>query len=183
MTDFLQLLVFLFAAVNPAAAAAAVEPKGKALKPAVLGGGAIRALVIVGGAALLAEPILDGLGVEPETFRVGAGVIFLAQGALVVWFGRAPHTGSWDGDGAAVSPLGLPVLATAAAIAAAISYGADRGEGETLAAAALVIALAAGLIAARAGRFEAAADAVARVTGGLLIVVAAGLVVSGVRAI
>ena len=79
--------------------------------------------------------------------------------------------------------LGCRSWRTAAAIAAAISYGADRGEGETLAAAVIIIALAAGLIAARAGRFEAAADAVARVTGGLLIVVAAGLVVSGVRAI
>ena len=183
MTDFLQLLVFFFAAVNPAAAAAAPEPRGRALRSAVVAGGAALALLLVGGVALLAEPILDGLDVEPETFRVGAGVIFLAQGALVLWFGRAPHTGTWDETGTAVSPLGLPVLATAAAVAAGVTYGADRGEGDTIVAAALVIGLAAGLIALRAGRFEAAVDAGARVTGGLLVVVAAGLIVSGVRAI
>ncbi len=183
MTDFIQLLVFFFAAVNPAAAAAAPSPKGVALKPAVLAGGTVVALLVVGAAALLAEPILDGLGGEPETFRVGAGVAFVAQGALVVLLGYQPHAGKWVGNEAAVSPLGLPVLATAAAISAAVTYGADEGQGKALAAGAIMVLGAAGLIAARAGRFEGVVDAAARITGALLVVVAAGLVVSGVRAI
>jgi small neutral amino acid transporter SnatA (MarC family) len=79
--------------------------------------------------------------------------------------------------------LALPVLATPAAIAAAVTYGADRGEGETLLAGAICVVIAGVLIAARIGRFEAATDALARVTGGVLVVVAAGLIVSGVRAI
>jgi small neutral amino acid transporter SnatA (MarC family) len=183
VTDFLQLLVFFFAAVNPPAAAAAPEPGGAALPARTLTIGAAIALALVLGAALLAEPILDGLGVEPETFRVGAGVIFLAQGALVVWLGRAPHAGAWDDRLAGVSPLGLPVLATAPAIAAAVSYGADRGEAETAIAAAIIIASAVALLWGRAGRYNAAVDALARLTGALLVIVAAGLVVSGVRAI
>jgi small neutral amino acid transporter SnatA (MarC family) len=85
--------------------------------------------------------------------------------------------------GVAVSPLGLPVLAPASALAAAVTYGADRGEGEALAAGAIMVIAGAALIAVRAGRFEAVFDAVARVSGGLLVLVAAGLVVSGVRAI
>ena len=183
MTDFLQLLVFLFAAVNPAAAAAAPSPPGKALPLVTIGVGLAVALVVVCGAALLSEPILDGLGVEPETFRVGAGVVFVVGGALTAWQGGAPHRGPWEGSTAALFPLGLPVLATPAAVAAAVSFGADRGEGEAMAAAAIVLVVAAALIAARTGRFEAATDGVARVTGGLLAVIAAGLIVSGVRAI
>ena len=183
MTDFLQLLVFLVAAVNPAAAAGAAEPAGRAFSTRILGVGAVVAVVLVGGAALLADPILDGLGVEPETFRVGAGVVLLIGGALAVWNGATPHRGPWEGDRVAFFPLGLPVLATPAALAAAVSYGADEGAGETLTAAAIALAVAIGLLAARAGRFEAATDGVARVTGGVLIMVAAGLIVSGVRAI
>jgi small neutral amino acid transporter SnatA (MarC family) len=141
------------------------------------------ALAVTCGAAFAAEPILDGLGVEPETFRVGAGVVFLVGGALAAWQGGAPHRGPWEGATAGVFPLGLPVLATAAAIAAAVTYGADRGEGETAAAAAIMLVVAALAIALRAGRWEAACDALARVTGGLLVMVAAGLIVSGVRAI
>jgi small neutral amino acid transporter SnatA (MarC family) len=183
VTDFLQLLVFLVAAVNPAAAAGAPEPAGRALSGRVLGFGTIVAVVLVGGVALLADPILDGLGVEPETFRVGAGVVLLIGGALAVWNGCAPHRGPWDGDRAAIFPLGLPVLATPAALAAAVSYGADEGSGQTLAAAMIALGGAAALVALRAGGFVAATDAVARVTGGVLVAVAAGLIVSGVRAI
>ena len=183
MTDFLQLLVYFVAAVNPAAAAAAPKPPGKALEPAVLGGGVLVAAVLLGLAVLLAEPILDGLGVEPETFRVGAGVVFLVAAALAVWNGGAPHAGPWDGRGVAVFPLGLPVLATPAALAAAVTYGADEGSGKTLAAAGIALAVAGVLLAIRAGRREAAMDGIARVTGGVLAIVAAGLIVSGVRAI
>ena len=183
MTDFLQLLVFMFAAVNPFAAAAAPKPAGRRLAPSVVAGGAVAGLVLVGGAALLSSPILDGLGVAPETFRVGAGVVFLVVGASCLWRGGSLYGGSWDGTATAILSLALPVLATPAALAAAVTYGADRGEGETLAAAVIVIGVAAGLVAARIGRFESAVDALARLTGALLIVVAAGLIVSGVRAI
>lgn len=183
MTDFLQLLVFVFAAVNPAAAASAPSPAGQRLRLAVVGLGAAIALGLIGGGAVLADPILDGLGVEPETFRVGAGVVFLIGGALAALHGGTPHRGEWQGLSAAVFPLALPVLATPAALAAAVTFGADRGSAETTLAAAIAVGIAAGLVAVRAGRFEAAADAVARTTGALLIVVAAGLIVSGVRAI
>ncbi len=181
MTDFLQLLVFMLAAVNPAAAAAA--PSGKKLPIDISGTGLALGVVLVGGAALLSQPILDGLGVEPETFRVGAGVVFLVCGALAAWNGGAPHRGPWEGRSAAIFPLALPVLATPAAFAAAVTYGVDRGEGQTLLAATICVGLAGALVAFRAGRFEAACDGVARLTGGILVVVAAGLIVSGVRAI
>ena len=148
----------------------------------IVAGGVI-ALLLLGGSAAFADSILDGLGVEPETFRVGAGVVMMMSGALAVWNGGAAHRGPWEGDRAALFPLALPVIATPAAVAAAISYGADRGQAEVLAAIVPVVLVCAGILAMRAGRFEAAADGVARITGGLLVIVAAGLIVSGVRAI
>ena len=183
MTEFLQLIVFMFAAINPAAAAAAPNPAGSRIELPVLAGGAGLAFAILAGAAALSGPILDALGVEPETFRVGAGVVLLIGGGLSVWNGGAPHRGPWEGRGVALFPLGLPVLATPAAVAASISYGADKGELQTIAAIALVLVAAFALLYARAGRYHAVADGVARVTGALLIAVAAGLIVDGVRAI
>lgn len=183
MTELLQLALYFFASVNPAAAAAAPRPRGQSLRAEVIAGGSAVALVVLALAAVLAEPILDGLGVEPETFRVGAGVVLLVSGALAVWRGAAAHQGSWEGRGAALFPLGLPVLATPAAVAAAICYGADDGASKTIGASLIVVAAAAALLFARAGRYQAAIDAVARLTGAALVVVAAGLVVDGVRAI
>jgi hypothetical protein len=49
VTDFLQLLVFMFAAVNLRVAAAAPKPAGRGLAPSVVAGGAVAALVLVGG--------------------------------------------------------------------------------------------------------------------------------------
>lgn len=183
MTDFLQLFIYLLVAVNPAAAASAPEPPGRRLNATTLLAGVGLAFVLLSLAAALADAILDGLGVEPETFRVGAGVILLVCGALAVWQGGAPHRGPWEGSSAALFPLGLPVLATPAALAAAVSYGADEGSFETILAAAFALLIAAGAIGLRAGRYQAACDGVARVFGAGLVAVAAGLIVDGVRAI
>ena len=183
MTEFLQLAFYLFAAVNPAAAAGAPEPRGRALAAEVVAGAAAFAFLMLAAGAGFSDAILDALGVEPETFRVGAGVVLLVSGGLAVWRGSAPHDGPWEGRAVAIFPLGMPVLATPAAVAAAISYGADDGVGKTIAAAGLVLIAAAALLFARAGRYRAATDAVARLTGAALVAVAAGLIVDGVRAI
>lgn len=182
MIDFLQTFLFLLAAVNPAAAAAAPPPGARLARGSVLAGGTLACLLLV-MAALFAGPILDGLDVEPETFRVGAGVVLLMGGALAVWNGGAPHRGPWEGSGVALFPLALPVLATPAALAAAVSFGADRGEAETAGAAVLAVVVAATAAGLGLGRYQPAADAVARVTGALLVIIAAGLIVDGVRAI
>lgn len=183
MTEFLQLTVFFFAAINPAAVAGAPKPADRPLPSTVITGGAIIGVAILAVAALLAGRILDGLGVEPETFRVGAGVVLLISGALLVWEGASPHRGRWEGRGAMLFPLALPIVATPAAVACAVSYGADVGAAKTIGAAAIVAALAALALIARLGRYHAATDGVARLTGAALIAVAAGLIVDGVRAI
>lgn len=182
MTDFLQLCLYLLAAVNPAAAAIAA-PRDRRPGFPVVALGAVVAFGLLATAAVLADPFLDGLDVEPETFRVAAGVVLLIGGGLAIWTGGAAHSGPWEGWKAGIFPLAVPVLATPAALAAAISYAADRGPGEAAAAAGVAVFAAGSLFAARAGRFESALDAIARVTGVLLVAVAAGLIVDGVRAI
>ena len=55
MTDFLQLLVFIGAAVNPAAVVAATKPPNGALKWPVLAGGALLGFFLLAVLALGAE--------------------------------------------------------------------------------------------------------------------------------
>ena len=66
---------------------------------------------------------------------------------------------------------------------AAVTYGADDGGGKAFGALAVSLAIAAVLLVSRLRRGMPALDAVARTTGALLVAVAAGLVVDGVRAV
>jgi small neutral amino acid transporter SnatA (MarC family) len=189
MTEYLRLVLVFFAAVNPAAvalAAAAATAAAPALRrPAARAAAAVIGLVVAvglfGGATLAAEPLLDALDIAPETFRIAAGIVMAIVGAYAVWrasVGCEPASDSWE---AGVFPFGLPLLAGPASLIAAVSYAVDRGEGKTLGAAVVPVAVAAGLIVAGVGRWRPAADAVARVTGALLIALACGLIVEGVR--
>ncbi|MFN0146454.1 MAG: MarC family protein [Dehalococcoidia bacterium] len=186
MSDFGQLLVAFFAVVNPAAvllAARSVRRDGTPIGPPIGAGAALLAVALIAVLAVTGERILDGLAVAPESFRVAAGIVFAASGMSMVWLGRHGHAA---GDGTwrdAISPLGLPLLFGPATLVAAVSYGADEGPGRTIAAATICV-VAAGVLLVAAGRVRPALpDAIARLTGALLVVVAAGLVVDGVRAI
>jgi small neutral amino acid transporter SnatA (MarC family) len=66
---------------------------------------------------------------------------------------------------------------------AALSYSVDEGAGQTFGAIVVWIVVGAILVVARPPKSGAALDAIARITGALLVAIAAGLVVSGVRAI
>ena len=132
-------------------------------------------------AAILADRLLAALDIAPETFRIAAGIVMLAAGAYAVARARvaaAPFEDGWRGG---VSLLAVPLLLGPAVLVAAISYGADEGAG--MAATAAIPALLAGglLTAARPGRWTALADGLARILGTGLVIVAAGLIVEGVR--
>lgn len=183
MSDWLRLAFVFLAAVNPAAVALAAwapsRPRGRALETAGVGVGV--AMAGVGAMALLADRLLAALDVAPETFRIAAGIVMLAAGAYAVARARvaaAPFEDGWRGG---VSPLAVPLLLGPAVLVAAISYGADEGAG--MAATAAIPALLAGglLTAARPGRWTALADGLARILGTGLVIVAAGLIVEGVR--
>ena len=186
MSDFGRLLVAFFAVVNPAAvllAVRAVRRDRSAATAATVAAACVIAVACVALAAATSERLLDGLEIAPESFRVAAGIVIATTGVYACWRGRlahAPGEGSWRD---AIFPLALPILFGPAMLVAAISYGADEGTGRTVTAATAWIVVAA-LLAVVAERVRPAVpDALARLTGALLIVVAVGLVVDGIRAI
>jgi multiple antibiotic resistance protein len=187
VSDFLRLLVILMAAVNPPAVVLAMwdkpERPARAAWRVPLMGGCIGGVILV-VAVLVSGSLLDWLAIAPESFRVAAGVVMAVAGALVIWQGRwgsLGHVG--NGIETAIFPLALPLIAGPAALVAAISYGVDEGRGETIVAALIAAAVAALLVAVSPARARPALDAIARTLGALLVAVAAGLIVSGVRAI
>ena len=183
MSGFWLTLLLLIAAVNPATAFAAATAMTGALRArataALIGFLAAAALA---AAALGADAILDALELEPETFRVSAGIVLAATGVAALVFEPFawPAEEGWKG---ALFPLAFPLLASPAALAATVSRASDEGVAGVLAAALIAVAIAAGATVIAAGRSRTAADALARLTGALAVALAAGLVVDGVRAV
>lgn len=183
MTDFLRIAATLFVAISPAAAAVAAANAPARLAPRVVVLGAAVAAAAYVAAALGADLLLDAVDIEPETFRVSAGLVMAVGGLFAVWTGGAGHAGSWEDRWTALFPLALPVLVSPAGLAATISHSADGDTGAVIGAAMIVVALAAAAVLARFGRFGAAADGIARVSGALLVLFAGAMIVDGVRAV
>lgn len=183
MTDFLRIAATLFVAISPAAAAVALASQPGRLGPRVVVLGATVAAAAYVVAALGADWLLDAVDIEPETFRVSAGLVMAVGGLFAVWTGGAGHAGDWEGRWVALFPLALPILVSPAGLAATISHSADGDTGMAIAAATIVVALAAGAVLARLGRFRATADGIARLSGALLVVFAGAMIVDGVRAV
>ena len=184
MSDFWLTLVAFFAATNPAGVlvtmASAPGASRERLSAVVIGLVVAGALLLV--AALASDSILDFLEVEPETFRISAGVVMVTVGIYALLLGPFdyPIERGWRG---ALFPLAFPLLAGPAALAAAISYAEDPGRGETIAAALIVAGASAAAVLAPAGRYKLLLTALTRLTGALLIAIAAGLIVDGIRAV
>ena len=189
------LLAVFWGALNPAASAASLPDSfaevGRERRAQLLVGAWAAAAALLVLAALLHEALFDLLEVSPPSFDVAAGIVMLVGAVRPLARGRAIEEttasiidGSWR---AALAPLAVPLLATPAALAAAVSYGERSGEGATIAVALTIAGLAALLMAAvpllrrQAGR--AAFEALARLSGALLVVSAIGLIVDGVLTI
>ena len=184
MNGFWLTLLLLVAAVNPATAFAAATAATGALRGRATAAliGFLAAAAALAAAALGADAILDALELEPETFRVSAGIVLAATGVAALVFGPFawPAEEGWKG---ALFPLAFPLLAGPAALAATVSRASDEGVAGALTAALIAVAIAAGATVVAAGRSRTAADALARLTGALAVALAAGLVVDGVRAV
>lgn len=182
MSDFARMLLVFFATVNPAYVllSATGQLAGRQGRVALAGVAGIVAVALALGAAGGSSRVLDALDVEPETFRTSAGIVMAVVGGLGIW--RPCERVPFDrGPGAAVFPLAIPLLAGPATLVAAISYADDPGRAETAWAATIIIAATAGAVAIAPARFQAALAGVARLTSAFLIVLAVGLIVSGVR--
>ena len=194
MSELPLLLIVFWAALNPPASAASLAaaeplpPKGRAGLLAAAGAIAAALLLL---AAVLHGPLLDLLDVSAASFDIAAGLVMLAGAARPLLRGRAIEesvaAAAGAGRHAVLAPLAVPLLATPAALAVAVSWGERAGEAQTAAVAIGLVALSALWLArapqpqSRAGR--AALDALARLTGVLLAVLAVGLVLRGVLAV
>lgn len=183
MTDYIRHLLLFLAAVNAPAAVLATRglPGERSKGVAAIGLGTAGAILVL--AAALAEPLLNLLDIAPETFRIAAGIVLAPVGIAALLRpggGEAPLEESWR---AGIAPVGLPLLAGPAALAVAISLGADDGFGVTVAAFVPALIVAALGVAWRGRGWSAGLDAAARLLGALLVALAAGLVVDGVRAV
>ena len=194
MSELPLLLIVFWAALNPPASAAslaAVDALPATQRARLLAAAGAIAAVLLLLAAALHGPLLDLLDVSAASFDVAAGLVMLAGAARPLLRGRAIEealaSAAGEGRRAALAPLAVPLLATPAALAAAVSWGERAGEAQTALAAIVLVALSALWLArapqpqSRAGR--AALDALARLTGVLLAVLAVGLVVRGVLAV
>ena len=189
------LLAVFWGALNPPASLASLPDAFTAVARErrarlLLAAWAVAAALLV-LAALLHEPLFELLEVSPPSFDVAAGLVMLVGAVRPLVRGRAidETAASLVGGGwrAALAPLAVPLLATPAALAAAVSYGERSGEGATISVALAISGLAALLLAAepllrpRAGR--AVFEALARLSGALLVAAAVGLIVDGVLTI
>lgn len=194
MSELPLLLVVFWAALNPPASVASLA--GAELPPARervrrMAAAAVLAAALLLLAAVLHGPLLDLLDVSAASFDIAAGLVMVAGAARPLLRGRAIEEGvaaaAGDGWRAVLAPLAVPLLATPAALAAAVSWAGRAGEAPAAVAAIVLVALSAHWLAywpqprSRAGR--AALDALARLTGVLLAVLAVGLVVQGVLAV
>jgi small neutral amino acid transporter SnatA (MarC family) len=180
----------LFAAINPAAALIAFRgavsdrwgtnafAKQRLL---VAAAGVAVAVALYALLAFAGEDLLDGLDIAPETFRIAAGIVMAASGVFAIWRMGFADDGALPGIGAGVFPLGVPLLASAAGLMAALSYGVDHGSGRTFFAAVVIVGPTGVLAWLYRDSWRPVAGALARITGALLIAVAAALVVEGVR--
>jgi hypothetical protein len=126
----------------------------------------LAAAAVVAGGVLVADGLLDGLSISPESFRIAAGLVLAAAGVRTI-----------------VSPDPAPgpfaaVLVTPELTVLAISFGADEPALKVLAAAAL--GLVPLMLAYRARRRETSA-LVAQFLAALQLVVAVALGVWGIR--
>jgi multiple antibiotic resistance protein len=189
MSEFIRLLVGMFAVVAPPGAVVALcrthalddhASQVTRLRAAVASFGVLAAF------ALLSGPILDWLDVSAESFQFAAGAAMFPLALRLVLAGdSAELPGRLPSYGWLV-PLAVPLLAGPSAIIAAISYSARFGEGQAILATAGVLMVTAALLAAMEW-FERFPPIIlhtaGRLSGGLLIVIAVELAVDGVRSV
>ena len=123
-------------------------------------------------------------GFGATTVKDLARSLNISPGSIYTYFAgkedlfRCTVEEGWQGG---LFPVAVPLLAGPAVVAAAVAYASLEGTGETAVTFAAVIAATAGVAWFAGTRPLAAYGALARLTGALLVVLAAGLIVDGVH--
>ncbi len=182
MTDPFQLLFIMLVAANPATGLRAALPGASRERIGAVATAALLAIALTIATGLLASPLLDGLDIAQETARIAAGLVVGISGGQAIALGGPFVRRGITGWQAGIYPLGIPLSFNPAVLVAVIAFSAnpDAGEGKTIPLAAASVAITA-LIALLPARCSGFVDAAARITGALAIVIAAAMVVSGVR--
>lgn len=184
MTDLATIATVLIIASNPLALGASLtsRPAESALYRAAAAGLAILLALVLAG-----PNILDALDIEPETFRIATGVVFIVSGAAAILPFANPRPIDPVRDAGPVTPWLFPIawpgIATAAACIAASNYSANDGRPVTLTAAAISVAISLAVLYATAGRYGLMTLAASRFLGGIIIVTGVDLVISGVQSV
>ncbi|MFQ5382008.1 MAG: MarC family protein [Dehalococcoidia bacterium] len=177
MNDFWIILITVIAAVNPAAITLSAEER---VRSSTLVGAVALAAGLLLVAVLSAPTLIDWLAVAPESFRTGAGIVMLIQGCLMTanptW--SSPPT---DHPSKGPIPLGWPVMANAAAIVGVMTFAVDGPDGRVLVAAGIALAVGAAAASLPGSHSTPLLAGAGRLAGALLVIMAVGLIVSGVR--
>jgi small neutral amino acid transporter SnatA (MarC family) len=148
------------------------------------------AFAILVATALVATPLLDLLNISAENFQFAAGAIMapLAIRLLLTGDSMAPPADSEQHSRLSwLLPVAFPLLAGPPAIGAAMAFAGRYDEGTAIAGAAVAIAATVAVLAT--GDYTArwlrpiGLNALGRMSGALLVVVAVELAIDGVRSV
>jgi small neutral amino acid transporter SnatA (MarC family) len=133
---FAFLAFALVAAVNPCRLRLALPERRD-----VVALGALVTLASVAAIAAVGGAFLDALDISPESFRLGAAVVLVLEGARSLVLARPAREPALAGLGAALVPVAFPLLLSPGVVALAVAAGGDDVELEALAALAVALAL------------------------------------------
>lgn len=180
MSDELRALALMLCAANPAAVTLAARGRIAGWPVAAAAFAAAGLLAVLAGA--FAGPLVDALNTTGPSLGLAAGAVMLATGAVttVMPGGERGMGDSWR-DG--LFPLGFPLVFNPAVATGALHLGAN--EGTTTAIVAGLVACGVCVAAAwwTGTRWRSGVDALARLTGAGLVLVAVTIVVDSVKAV
>lgn len=189
----LRAAVVFAAIANPPGAALAfvgVEAAPRITSTGIALAAAAVASAAIAVAVLAREALSDALELSQPSVELAVAVVMATAATRTLWHGRTLNPEALVGTlgrRAILVPLALPLLAGPAALAAAVAYGERYGDASTIAGAAIAIAATAAAATAApqlARRLPLAAlAALVRLTAALLLVLAFGLAVDGVRGV
>ena len=195
MGDLALLAIVFSAAMNgPASVASrpdALAEAGHARRAVLSVGAWIAASAMLAAAVLLRGPLLDVLDISLPTLQIAAGVVMVVGALRPLAQGRAIDDATaslLDGSPrAAIAPLAMPLIASPAAIAAAMAYSERAGEGLTMAVAAAIAGFTALSLGVepipQSGHRRAFGAIFSRLAAVVLLVAAVALIVDGVQAV
>lgn len=137
------------------------------------------------------ERVLDLLGISFDSFRIAAGLLLMPPAYNLVTHGEPTHVegqepGQTDVLDFALVPLATPLIAGPGALAATTSFAQTLGEGETIAAFSVVLALTLASFVAADVIFRVLGvrvlNTLSRIVGIILFAIAVDFVLDGTHA-